>query len=101
MQTLAKALGDKGEIFITGGTDNHLLMWDVRPHELTGSKLEKVFDKVHITTNKNSIIGDKNPITPGGIRLGTPALTTRGMKEKEMEIIAEFLLRGVNAAKRI
>lgn len=60
----ARALGDamskRGEKFITGGTDNHLLMWDVRPHDLTGSKVEKVLDKMHITTNKNSLVGDKS-----------------------------------------
>ena len=53
-------MGDKGEKFITGGTDNHLLMWDVRPHGLTGSKVEKVLEKMRITTNKNSIVGDKS-----------------------------------------
>ncbi len=60
----ARALGDalskKGEKFITGGTDNHLLMWDIRPHDLTGSKVEKVLDKMHITTNKNALVGDKS-----------------------------------------
>lgn len=91
----------KGEKFITGGTDNHLLMWDVRPHGLTGSKLEKVFDKIHITTNKNSVVGDKNAVNPGGIRLGTPAVTTRGMKEKEMETIADFLLKGLQITLKI
>lgn len=59
-RALCEAMKAKGEIFITGGTDNHLLMWDVRPHELTGSKVDKVLDKVHITTNKNSIVGDKS-----------------------------------------
>lgn len=91
----------KGEKLITDGTINHLLMWDVRPHGLTGSKLEKVYDKAHITVNKNSVVGDKSAATPGGIRIGTPAITTRGMVEKDMEVIAEFLLRGVDIAKRI
>lgn len=59
-RALAEALGKRGEKFITGGTDNHLLMWDIRPHELTGSKVEKVFDKMHITTNKNALVGDKS-----------------------------------------
>ena len=76
-------------------------MWDVRIHDLTGSKVDKVLDKVHITTNKNSLVGDKSPINPGGVRLGTPAVTTRGMKEPEMEIVAEFLLRALAIAKRI
>jgi len=76
-------------------------MWDVRPHELTGSKVDKVLDKVHITTNKNSIVGDKSAINPGGVRLGTPAVTTRGYKEAEMQVIADFLLRAVEIAKKI
>ena len=76
-------------------------MWDMRPHELTGNKVEKVLDLMHITANKNSLIGDKSAINPGGIRLGTPALTTRGMKEAEMDIIAGFLLKGIEISKRI
>ena len=76
-------------------------MWDIRPHDLTGSKVEKVLDKMHITTNKNSLVGDKSAVNPGGIRLGTPAMTTRGMKEPEMEVIAEFLIRGIQISKRI
>ena len=94
-------MADKGEIFITGGTENHLMMWDVRPHGLTGSKVEKILDKMHITANKNSLVGDKSPVNPGGIRLGTPAITTRGMKECDMEIIAGFLVKGINIALRI
>lgn len=58
-------------------------MWDVRPHGLTGNKLEKIYDYMHITVNKNSIIGDKSAMTPGGVRLGTPAMTTRGLLEKD------------------
>ena len=59
-KALGEALSKAGEKFITGGTDNHLLMWDIRPHELTGSKVEKVLDKIHITTNKNALVGDKS-----------------------------------------
>lgn len=73
----------------------------MRPHELTGNKVEKVLDLMHITANKNSLIGDKSAINPGGIRLGTPAITTRGMKEPEMQIIANFLLKGIEISKRI
>jgi len=72
---------DEGELLITKGTDNHLLMWDVRPHSLTGSKVEKILEQANITVNKNSVVGDKSALTPGGIRIGTPALTTRGFKE--------------------
>ena len=84
----AKALADelmkRGHKLVTDGTDNHLVLLDVRPHGLTGSKLEKACDEVHITLNKNTIIGDKSAITPGGVRIGTPAVTTRGYLEKDM-----------------
>lgn len=76
---------------ITGGTDNHLLLLDVRPHGLTGSKLEKACDHVHITLNKNTIIGDKSAVTPGGVRIGTPAVTTRGYVENDMKQVANYL----------
>lgn len=58
-QALANALINKGEKLITGGTCTHLVMWDLRPHGLTGSKVEKILDAVHITANKNSVVGDK------------------------------------------
>jgi glycine hydroxymethyltransferase len=100
-QALAKALMDKGEKLICDGTINHLVMWDLRPRGVTGSKVEKVMDLMHITANKNSVVGDKSAVNPGGIRLGTPALTTRGMVESDMEIIAGFLMRSVAIALRI
>ncbi len=96
---MAKCLLEKGEKLITGGTDTHMIMWDIRQHGLTGSKLEKVLDKMLITTNKNSIIGDKSPAQPGGIRLGTPAVTTRGMLEKDMDFIVTLMLKAVEIAK--
>jgi len=76
-------------------------MWDVRPHDLTGSKVDKVLDLMHITTNKNSVVGDRSAANPGGIRIGTPAMTTRGMKEPEMALIVAFLLKSIAIAKRI
>jgi glycine hydroxymethyltransferase len=98
---LAAALIAKGEKLICDGTDTHLVMWDLRPHGLTGSKVEKILDLAHITTNKNSVVGDKSALTPGGIRLGTPALTTRGMLEADMELVADFLHRTIVIALRI
>jgi len=89
-QALAKALQQQpqyGHELVTNGTDNHLLLWKV----FSGAKLEKVLDAVSITTNKNSIVGDTSALNPGGIRLGTPALTSRGLKEKDMEQVANFL----------
>lgn len=91
-QALAKGLMDRGEKLICDGTINHLVMWDLRPRGITGSKIEKCLDLMHITTNKNSVVGDKSAVNPGGIRLGTPALTTRGMMESDMETVAEFLV---------
>jgi glycine hydroxymethyltransferase len=88
----------RGEKLICDGTINHLVMWDLRPHGLTGSKIEKILDMMHITTNKNSVVGDKSAVNPGGIRLGTPALTTRGMTEEHMDIIADFLVRSIKIA---
>ena len=84
-KALAQALMDKGEKVITNGTCNHMVMWDLRQHGVTGSKIEKILDVMHITTNKNSVPGDTNYMNPGGIRLGTGAMTTRGMVEKDMQ----------------
>lgn len=67
------------------------MLLDVRPCKLTGSKLEKACDEVHITLNKNTIIGDKSAVTPGGVRIGTPAVTTRGYTESDMKRVGEFL----------
>jgi glycine hydroxymethyltransferase len=92
-KALAQYLLNKNHKLITGGTDNHLMLWDVRPLGLTGSKVEKACDLVHITVNKNTIIGDKSAIVPGGIRIGLPAITTRGMVEKDMNNVGEFLHR--------
>ena len=82
----------------TDGTDNHLLLWNVRVLGLTGSKVEKVLELASITTNKNSIPGDTSALNPGGVRLGTPALTTRGLTEADFDVVAEFLHRGSEIA---
>lgn len=90
-RSLADSLINKGHKLVTNGTDNHLLLIDLRPLGITGNKAEKAMDIAHITLNKNSIYGDKSAIYPGGIRIGTPAVTTRGMKEADMEIIATLI----------
>ncbi|EFC43488.1 hydroxymethyltransferase [Naegleria gruberi] len=100
-KTLAKALIEKGYTLATGGTDNHLVLWNLRPQGITGSKMEKLFDAVSITSNKNSIAGDANALSPFGVRLGTPALTTRGFKEVDFEKVAEFLHRGVQIGLKL
>lgn len=92
---LAKTLMAYGHKVVTDGTDNHLILLDIRPEGLTGSKLEKACDLVYITLNKNTLYGDKSALTPGGVRIGTPAVTTRGMLEKDMEKIGEFIDRTI------
>uniref|UniRef100_A0A7V4WLD4 Serine hydroxymethyltransferase n=1 Tax=Candidatus Caldatribacterium saccharofermentans TaxID=1454753 RepID=A0A7V4WLD4_9BACT len=97
-QALAKALQERGYRLVSGGTDTHLLLVDLRNFGLTGKEAETLLDRVGITVNKNVIPFDpQKPAVTSGIRLGTPACTTRGMKEGEMEYIAELIdatLRG-------
>jgi len=92
---LGEALIAKGYSLVTGGTDNHLVLWDLRPQGLTGSKVEKACDLASISVNKNAVYGDTSALAPGGIRLGTAALTTRGFTEKDFEKVAELLDRVV------
>lgn len=100
-KALAGGLTKRGNQLASNGTDNHLMLWNLRPHGITGSKVEKLLDFCHITANKNSIVGDKSAITPGGLRLGSPALTTRGFVEKNFEDVADFLCRAVEIGKEI
>jgi len=99
--SLCEGLIELGHTVVTGGSDNHLMLWDLRPKGLTGSKMEKILDVCHITVNKNAIYGDKSALSPGGVRMGTPALTTRRMKEAEMKVVAGFLDRACTIALRI
>ncbi|KAF8838944.1 glycine hydroxymethyltransferase [Paxillus ammoniavirescens] len=92
-KTLASGLMEHGYKLQTGGTDNHLVLWDLRPLGLTGSKVEKVCDLLGITINKNAVSGDASAQTPGGIRLGTSALTSRNMMEGDIKVVAGFLHR--------
>ncbi|EFP80113.2 glycine hydroxymethyltransferase [Puccinia graminis f. sp. tritici CRL 75-36-700-3] len=82
----------------TGGSDNHLVLWDLRPIGLTGSKVEKICDLCHITINKNAVSGDTSAQVPGGVRLGTSALTSRSMGPQEMVEAANFMHRAVQIA---
>lgn len=89
---LSKALIEEGFRIVSGGTDNHLMLIDLRPFGLTGKEMEKRLDEVHITANKNAIPNDpEKPFVTSGLRVGTPAVTTRGFKEEEMKMIAKWL----------
>ncbi|KAJ9174668.1 hypothetical protein P3X46_013289 [Hevea brasiliensis] len=97
-QALACALLRRKCRLVTGGTDNHFLLWDLRPLGLTGKTYEKVCELCHITVNKIAIFGGNGTITPGGVRIGTPAMTSRGCLESDFETIADFLLRAAQIA---
>mmetsp|Transcript_9440 Transcript_9440/g.17762 ORF Transcript_9440/g.17762 Transcript_9440/m.17762 type:complete len:469 (-) Transcript_9440:279-1685(-) len=98
---LAAKLDSMGYKMATGGTDNHLVLWDLKPQKITGSKFEKACDAVSITLNKNCVPGDRSAVTPGGVRIGAPALTTRKMVESDFEQIAVFLSETLDIALKI
>merc|ERR1712157_38790 len=100
-QALAATLMEKGHKLASDGTDNHLVLWDVRPHGLTGSKIEKVCEAVSMSLNRNAVHGDASALSPGGVRIGTPAMTTRGCTENDFKKIAEFLDRCLQIALQI
>merc|ERR1711957_1014975 len=92
-RALAETLMGKGHKLASDGTDNHLILWDLRPHGLTGGKVEKVCEAASISLNRNAVAGDVSALAPGGVRIGTPAMTTRGCKKEDMIKIAGFLDR--------
>jgi glycine hydroxymethyltransferase len=100
-QALAEALLERGFDLVSGGTDNHLILIDLTSKEVTGKVAAKALDRARITTNFNTVPFDpRKPFDPSGIRIGTPAVTTRGMKELEMRVVAAWIDEGVDAAKR-
>ena len=91
-QAIAKAFVKRGYDLISGGTDNHLMLIDLRNKNITGKKAQETLDKAHITLNKNAVpFDDKSPFVTSGIRVGVPAVTTRGMKEQHMETMVEMI----------
>lgn len=91
-QALANGLMNRGVKLVSGGTDNHLMLIDLTEEEVTGKQLEKNLDMAHITSNKNTIPNDpRSPFVTSGVRLGTPAVTTRGFKEEDMDQVAEAI----------
>lgn len=100
-KALATALQKRDCKLVTGGTDNHLMLWDLRLHKLTGNQYEKVCEICGITLNKSAIYGDSGATTTGGVRIGTPAMTSRGCLEDDFEVIAEFLLKALQIAHKV
>merc|ERR1719221_1472827 len=100
-RSLSDTLKEKGHKLASDGTDNHLVLWDLRPHGLTGSKLEKVCEAASISLNRNAVHGDASALSPGGVRVGSPAMTTRGCGVPEFTKIAEFLDRCCQIALKV
>mmetsp|Transcript_5134 Transcript_5134/g.5876 ORF Transcript_5134/g.5876 Transcript_5134/m.5876 type:complete len:491 (+) Transcript_5134:27-1499(+) len=95
---LASKLQEKGYSLVSGGTDNHLMLVDLRPMGLNGAKAERTLELANIAVNKNTVPGDVSALHPGGLRLGSPALTTRGLVEADFEQVADFIDQGVKLA---
>ncbi|KAJ7514295.1 hypothetical protein O6H91_23G037700 [Diphasiastrum complanatum] len=100
-RALAKRLLELNYTLVSGGTDNHLVLVDLRTLGIDGARIEKVLDNAAITLNKNSVPGDKSAIVPGGIRIGTPALTTRGLGQKDFVQVADFIHEGVQIGLQV
>ena len=100
-KALAKALISKGFNLVSGGTDTHLILVDVRSMGVDGMAAERRLEKAGIIANRNSVPGDPSPFKPSGVRLGTPSLTTRGMKEKDMRLVANLIYRAIKGEKNV
>lgn len=100
-QALCKGLQKRDIKIVSDGTDNHLMLVDLTPYELTGKEIEKLLDSVNITCNKNTIPNDpKSPFVTSGIRLGSPAVTSRGFKEEDMDVVAEAIAMMIKDASK-
>ncbi|KAK4205520.1 putative serine hydroxymethyltransferase [Triangularia verruculosa] len=106
-KAFAKRLGepkDKGGLgynIVSGGTDNHLVLVDLKPHGVDGARVERILELVGVASNKNTVPGDKSALAPGGLRMGTPAMTTRGFNEEDFERVADIVDRAVTIAVRV
>jgi len=100
-KTFANSMMDMGYKLVGNGTDNHMCLVDIRPKGLDGSKVERVLELSNIACNKNSVPGDVSALRPGGIRIGSPAMTSRGFGEAEFKQIAKFVDRAVDIALKV
>lgn len=106
-KALAKRLGDPkdkgglGYTLVSGGTDNHLVLLDLKPQGIDGARVERVLELVGVASNKNTVPGDKSALKPGGLRIGTPAMTTRGFQAEDFVRVADIVNRAVTIAQRL
>jgi glycine hydroxymethyltransferase len=100
-RSFAKALMEKGYTLVSGGTDNHLVLVDLKPQGVDGSRVERVLELAHIAANKNTVPGDVSAMVPGGVRMGTPALTTRGFVDEDFVKVADLFDRAVKIAIKV
>nr|CAG4634664.1 EOG090X02MW [Alona affinis] len=100
-QELSRGLQELGYKVVTGGTDNHLILMDLRSVGLTGGKGEKILEEIGVACNKNTVPGDKSALNPSGIRLGTPALTTRGFLEADIRTLVNIIHQGLQLAHEV
>lgn len=106
-KALAKRLGDSkdkgglGYTIVSGGTDNHLVLVDLKPQGIDGARVERVLELVGVASNKNTVPGDKSALKPGGLRMGSPAMTTRGFQEEDFTRVADVVNRAVTIAQRL
>lgn len=98
---MSEALLSKKYSLVSGGTDNHLVLVDLRSKDIDGSRVEFLLELANIYVNKNTVPGDKSALIPSGLRLGSPAMTSRGLMEEDFERIVEYLDRGVQITKRL
>ncbi|KAI9781125.1 MAG: glycine hydroxymethyltransferase shm1 [Peltula sp. TS41687] len=100
-KALATRLTQLNYPIISGGTDNHLVLVDLKPHSIDGARVERILELVGVATNKNTVPGDVSALKPGGIRMGSPAMTTRGFGPEDFTRVAEVVDRAVRIAKRV
>jgi glycine hydroxymethyltransferase len=100
-KALCEALQGLGHEIVSGGTDNHLVLINLKAKGVNGAKAETICDLVNIATNKNTVPGDKSALNPSGLRLGAPAMTSRGLVEKDFQQVAQFVDRAVSIAKKL
>ena len=98
-KVMEEQLKEYGYKLVADGTDSHMVLVDLRPNSIDGARIEAVLEQVNIACNKNSVPGDKSALTPGGIRIGTPAMTTRGFSEKDFKRVASYIDRCIKIAK--